>query len=232
MRDACSLDPVPLTIDVDGFIDSMHLAHRPEYAERCRRIARQGLAVARPKALYGQAYVDSVGEDTVVVDGTTLTSRVLAVNLRDVHRVFPFVATCGAELESWAAGFTDMLERFWADAIMESAVIAAATAVEKAIGSRHLDGPTGVMDPGSLEDWPLAQQRELFAIMGDVKGAAGVELTESCLMVPIKSVSGLRFPSEARYENCQLCPRDPCRGRRAAHDADLYARRYAGSGKE
>jgi len=71
------------------------------------------------------------------------------------------------------------------------------------------------------------QQRELFTLLGDTRGPVGVELTETCLMVPVKSVSGIFFPSETHYENCQLCPRETCPGRRAPYDSDLYARRYA-----
>jgi len=82
------------------------------------------------------------------------------------------------------------------------------------------------MSPGSLADWPMEQQRQLFALLGDVRGRIGVELTESCLMIPIKSISGLLFPTEIRFESCQLCPREGCPGRRAEHDPVLWERRY------
>ena len=71
------------------------------------------------------------------------------------------------------------------------------------------------MNPGPLKDWPLGEQRQLFFLFGDVKQAIGVELTESFLMYPVKSVSGIIFPTEVNYENCQLCPRENCPGRRA-----------------
>ena len=45
-------------------------------------------------------------------------------------------------------------------------------------------------------------------------------------MSPIKSVSGILFPTEVTYENCQLCPRDLCPGRRAPYDKALYERKY------
>ena len=83
------------------------------------------------------------------------------------------------------------------------------------------------MNPGSLADWPLEQQAELFEVLGDVRGAVGVELTESCLMIPIKSVSGIRFSTEVQFENCQLCPRDVCPGRRAPYDPELHERKYS-----
>lgn len=82
------------------------------------------------------------------------------------------------------------------------------------------------MSPGSLEDWPVSQQSALFSLLGDTQHAIGVQLTESCLMVPTKSVSGIRFPMEDSFESCQLCPREDCPGRRAPYDEALYARRF------
>jgi len=38
------------------------------------------------------------------------------------------------------------------------------------------------MNPGSLEDWPLTEQRVLFALLGDPQAAIGVRLTDSLLM--------------------------------------------------
>jgi hypothetical protein len=40
-------------------------------------------------------------------------------------------------------------------------------------------------------------------------------------MVPLKSASGIYFPNETEFENCQLCPMEKCIGRRAPYDPDL-----------
>ena len=50
----------------------------------------------------------------------------------------------------------------------------------------------------------------------------GVTLSESFLMIPIKSVSGILFPKEIRFESCQLCPREKCAGRRAPYEESLW----------
>jgi hypothetical protein len=81
------------------------------------------------------------------------------------------------------------------------------------------------MSPGSLADWPITQQEELFSIFGNVEDLIGVKLTESFLMVPLKSVSGIYFPTEIEFVSCQLCPREVCSGRRAPYDPDL-AKKY------
>ena len=82
------------------------------------------------------------------------------------------------------------------------------------------------MNPGSLADWPLREQRTLFALLGDVHGAIGVELTPSLLMTPTKSVSGILFPTAETFASCQLCPREECPNRRAVYDPLLFAQRY------
>ena len=71
------------------------------------------------------------------------------------------------------------------------------------------------MSPGSLEDWPIAEQTKLFSIFGDTESLVGVRLTESLLMVPRKSISGILFPSEEGFIACRLCERERCPGRRA-----------------
>lgn len=221
------LDDIPFHLEPDAVLGHLHIRGRQEYEPRALELARQAQAVARPRAMFRTAYVESRTDNTVTVEGVTFTSRVLTVNLENVHRIFPFVATCGREMAAWAATVDDMLERFWADALMEMAVHAAFRSVQRHVAERVVFGPIGTMDPGSLQDWPLEQQRELFRLLGDTRGLVGVELTDSCLIVPVKSVSGVFFPSQTHYENCQLCPRETCPGRRAPYDAELYARRYA-----
>ena len=89
-----------------------------------------------------------------------------------------------------------------------------------------MPGKTATMAPGSLSNWPLPQQRPLFDVLGDVQGIIGVELSDSFLMTPNKSVSGVRFPTEEGFASCQLCPREGCPNRRAPYDQTLYERKY------
>lgn len=82
------------------------------------------------------------------------------------------------------------------------------------------------MAPGSgaADVWPITQQKTLFAIFGNVEELIGVKLTDSCLMIPIKSVSGIFFPTIAKFESCMLCPRDVCPRRRAPYDLEMVKR--------
>jgi hypothetical protein len=81
---------------------------------------------------------------------------------------------------------------------------------------------------GAGDDWPITQQMGLFSLFGGrekVEELIGVRLTDTYLMVPIKSVSGLFFPTEVRFESCQICPREHCQGRRAAYSPEM-AKKY------
>jgi hypothetical protein len=221
------LDSIPFSVDLPKLFQTVHARPGSANARELEHLAAEAEAVARPRSMYKIGFLDSSGDDYVVVDGLQFTSRVLRVNLEDTHRVFAFVATSGVELEAWAnAGDDDLLRRFWGEAINQMAVGAAAQALLKHLAESYGVGTLSTMNPGSLADWPLAQQRVLFALLGDTEAAIGVSLTPSLLMVPTKTVSGIAFPTEESFASCQLCPRESCPNRRAPYDAGLKERKY------
>lgn len=191
-----------------------------------KELAAGAQAVANPKAVYRTVYIDEKGPDHVVIGGITFISRVLRVNLEEAQRVFPYVVTCGVEIDQWSRDFEDILFRYWIDTIKELLMRSALQILTAHIIEDHSLPRSAVMAPGSLEDWPITEQRALFSLIGDVEGLVGVRLTESLLMVPTKSISGIRFPTQGSFESCQLCPRPKCPGRRAPYEEGLYEKRY------
>ncbi len=233
------LEWIPFEPDLPALYKRLRIKPGSENAAELDRLLAAASELAHPRALYQVAYVSGRGgdgrpsdgaaergEDWVEIEGRRFTSQVLRVNLEPAHRVFPYLATCGSELQEWAEGITDMLLRFWAEAIKEAALYCAIRALEEDIELRYRPGKTATMSPGSLKDWPIQQQRVLFDLFGGEKDRIGVRLTDSLLMIPTKSVSGIRFPTEVNFESCQLCPRENCPGRRAPYDAGLYESRY------
>jgi hypothetical protein len=220
------IDDIPYKADRAALFRRLRISDDGEQAAEVDRLIAAAESVARPRALYKLAFIDERGDDYVSVDGIHFRSRVLSVNLSQAHRVFLYLATCGPEIEAWAHGLEDLLHRFWADAIQESALRSASRALHREIVDRYRPGKTSTMAPGSLSDWPLGEQRPLFRSLGDTRDAIGVSLTDSMLMTPAKSVSGIRFPTSDSFESCQLCPRISCPGRRAPYDSGLYARKY------
>ncbi|MDW8070933.1 MAG: vitamin B12 dependent-methionine synthase activation domain-containing protein [Anaerolineae bacterium] len=221
------LEDIPWQIDLAQLARQLHLTENQDALQELEQLVAQAQAIGRPKAFYALARVEAYLEQGVVVNGIELRSRVLRVNLEHVHRVFPFVATCGNELEDWSQSVSNrLLHRFWADQIKESALRSAITYMRDHLVSHYQPGQIAQMNPGSLADWPLGQQKPLFRILGTAPQRIGVRLTERMLMIPTKSVSGIIFPTETTFENCQLCPLEPCPSRRAVYDPTLYSRRY------
>ena len=139
----------------------------------------------------------------------------------------PTSARPGVELQGWADSYADdMLAGFYADAINQAVLKSAFGGFINHLANAYSLTNPSAMNPGSLGDWPINQQRPLFDLLGDVEGTIGVHLKESFLMVPTKSVSGILFPTEESFASCQLCPRDNCPNRRAPYDPELFERKF------
>ena len=172
--------------------------------------------IARPVALFGVCPVEA----NATVNGVAIPSDLAVEKLTDKNRCFPYIATCGRELEAWSERYkVDYLAEFWADEIKKKFLWHITQETLKHFKEHyHTSGHLAALNPGSLESWPVSGQRELFAILGGrdfVQETIGVIYTDSFLMLPSKTVSGIAFESEVFYENCQHCPLDRCPNRRA-----------------
>lgn len=221
------LDSIPYEPDLDALRAEFHVNPETKANDELEKLAVEARVIAKPEALYGLAFIDSEDDRAVVVEGVTFKSRVLRVNLDHQHRVFPYLVTGGTELGDWARSHQGILQSYLADMIAEQAVEAADDALEDHIQQRYRPGTLSVMNPGSLPDWPIIEQKPLFDLLGDTKETIGVELNESMMMIPVKSVSGIRFASDQAFLSCQLCPRDTCRARRSPYDPTLYEKNYS-----
>jgi len=145
----------------------------------------------------------------------------LSQNLSEVERVFPYIVTCGVELDTVAISQNDVLAGYMLDGLKELALRQAIEYLKKHLAETYgLDTERmSTMNPGSgnRNVWPIGQQRQLFRLLGDVEGLVGVRLTDSFLMTPNKTVSGILFPTEVPFVSCQLCTRENCPRRRAEY---------------
>lgn len=220
------LDNIPFEPDIPWLVKRLRIKEESVHYQELSRLLDEARAIAHPRAFYRVSYIQNRGDDWVEIEGEQFSSRVLRVNLENTHRIFPYLATCGMELQEWADGIDDMLLNYWAEVVKEAALFCAVRALFEDMEGRYRPGRTASMSPGSLQDWPIQQQVPLFKVFNSYSSAVGVNLTESLLMVPTKSVSGIRFSTETNFESCQLCPREGCPGRRAIFDPELYDSRY------
>lgn len=219
-----ALTQIAPVLDRAALLACVRVAPGSEDAAALAALIDRARAVARPKALYAEAFVEGRGDETVRIGGVTFTSRVLRRRLEGVERVFPYVATCGHELDGVALPTDDPLVQFWWDAIKAECLAAAREHLLAHLAARFRLGKTVRMSPGSgdVEVWPIEQQRELFGLLDGVTPSIGVRLTASCLMLPNKTVSGLLFPAEEDFQTCQVCHREVCPNRKATFDAAVW----------
>ncbi len=139
------LNDIPFTLDREALLKRARLKPGSANADELVHLAAQAEKIARPKALYLVAYRSDLGEDWVELEGFPFTSRVLRVNLDHAYRVFPYLATCGQELQVWVNGLADMLHQFWGEAIKEMALTAALRALNEHLQNTYQPGETSSM---------------------------------------------------------------------------------------
>ncbi len=219
--DQIEFDPSP-----EKVFKKLHVRSGKGQEDLVLSLLNEGRQIARPKALYTIAGIDQHLEDGVILNGIQMDSKVMAINLSEVHRVFPYLNTSGRELFNWTQSKKDMLEKYYAEEISQMALRAAGEYLLSHLKATYQLGKTSTLNPGSLKDWPITAQQALFELLGDPLKYIGVELMESMLMIPNQSVSGIRYSSETDFSNCELCPRENCSHRRAPYDEGLLLNKY------
>ncbi len=214
------IENIPIKLDADELVKGLRIRRNVDYIrDKLDSLIETIAPVMNPKALYSVSFVDKIEGDRVTIGDTVFTSKVVRMNLEQVGRVFPYIVTAGVELDAveLSKGQSAMLLDQVKTVVVSKAYQYLRTHLAEKYGIKKLSS----VGPGRLDEWPITQQRELFSLFGDNVDRIGVHLTKTCLMVPVKTVSGLLFPSEAGFESCELCSREKCMGRRTAFDSKL-----------
>ena len=215
------LDNIPVHLDVPMVLERLKTHRANQRVEAVvRELIEVVMPVARPKVLYRVSQVTSADGKRLAVDGVEFSHHVPTLNFSQGERVFPYVATCGLELE--ALKFPREMMKEYCLNIIKNVILTRSTQhyfQDHLKATYHLDEVSRIA-PGEAMGTTV-QQQKLFSLLGDVAGAIGVILSAHNMMVPEKSSSGIYFETNIRIESCQLCPND-CRTRRAAHDPELF----------
>jgi len=179
----------------------------------------------KPRLIYSIGKVADVTRTAVCLrNGAVIKSSKIAKSLQDCRTVVCFAATLGKEIDHQIEqlnGENRIVDAFIVDAL-------GSVAAEQLVKSFHVQmeqdcieqgkGVTLRFSPGYC-DWPLTAQDLLFKLLPAQK--IGLRLTESFMMMPRKSVTGVfgvtRTPaSMARSHNpCLICQKLDCTVRRA-----------------
>jgi hypothetical protein len=214
------LENIKASLPLDMVRRKLHIKPGSDLSQ-VRNLVDTVQQLIEPRAIYNVSYIEEKSEDSVIVGGVPLSSRVLRKNLDRVERIFPYVITLGSKLGAKQNACSDLLENYYLDTIGNLALTSVRKQLKKHLQSRFALEKMSFMAPGSLSDWPIEEQGPLFQLVGDVEASIGVRLTHSLLMIPAKSISGFYFPTEVSFYSCQLCPRKRCESRKAKYDEML-----------
>jgi hypothetical protein len=179
---------------------------------------------AYPRTTYTILDVEFVLGTRAFIEGPfTFDSKVVSQLLCKCQKVALFVATIGDELEYVACCLAEdglLLQSAVMDSVGSSAVEQAANFLHERISNtaalQGLVASKRRFSPGYC-DWNVDQQEKLFEALD--ASSIGVELTETCLMLPRKSISGIigiGLPNQGveNYNPCPVCDNTDCQSRR------------------
>jgi hypothetical protein len=164
-----------------------------------------------------------------IAETMLLTGKIITSSLREADHFAVFVATVGEGFDRWNRTIKpqdDIVRTYFADSL-GSVLVEACVAVM--LGRMEQDMAeldmfvSNSYSPGYC-DWLLIEQRKLFSFFPEQ--FCGVTLTDSCLMLPIKSVSGIvgigKDVKKRRY-SCEMCTMTNCvKNMKNRHNTIIY----------
>jgi hypothetical protein len=167
----------------------------------------------------GLAIIDTVNltKDSIVLNNETFkVGRQIAYDLKHSEKAALFLCTAGSKIGERSQELMnqgDLLEGYLIDVLGS---ITVEKAMDKISEILKIDLQktnlvcTNRYSPGYC-DWKVYDQKQLFSFFPE--NFANITLTESCLMSPIKSVSGIiGIGKEVKFNNyrCEICQSKNC----------------------
>lgn len=188
----------------------------PSLEAMIARGEREVIAASIPRHTEAVFPVD-VQEDGVTLGGTYLPSRTLAAHLRGCKEAFLTAFTLGPGVDALVKRY-ELMEMPMVPVIQACAAAYAEEQADTAQASlEEYAAARGLYlrprySPG-YGDFPLTCQHFLFDSL-QVSKKIGITLTDSCLMIPMKSITGVvglsSDPSLCHVGKCMTCSAEHC----------------------
>jgi len=218
------IESMPVVLSESRLLNKLHNGKTAASSKRTKRLihkaVKETLSVIHPRGIYRirplPGPIDRIG----VRKNASFTSKFLSRILRDSDSMVVFVITIGKEIdERIQYNITkNPSYGFILDYVAAAAAEEAAEILQQFIRETLPDDKTVTYrySPGYC-DWPLSEQKQLFREIPHEK--IGVNLSDSCLMSPQKSVSGVFGVCSAELgiksiNHCTMCKKKNCPYRR------------------
>jgi hypothetical protein len=200
----------------EGSVDTYASALVDQYIEKCRK-------VMSPSA--GYVLIESLEPESaeqIAIEGIHFqTGNIVHKMLRHSEIYALFLVTAGPEPESLARDLLEKgeyLEGYITDLVASAMVDSLADQIHDQI--RKMAASTNMKvtnrySPGYCS-WDVAEQQKLFKLFPE--NSCGISLSESSLMSPVKSISGIvGIGPNVKFNEytCEICPMKTCHFRKA-----------------
>jgi hypothetical protein len=190
--------------------------------ETARRMRERCLDLVKPRSAYSLYETVEADGDAVRIGGAEFRGKILSTVLDGSVMAAVCVCTVGRDIDDEVERLNSggnavsalVLDTMGIVALMRVRISFLNELYEREARPRGFS-TTPPYGPGQC-GWEIGEQRELFTLVD--ADSAGIRLTESCLMIPKKSVSGIvgLGPKGKVFNNipCDVCDRADCRGRK------------------
>jgi len=179
------------------------------------RLADRAESAAIPRALIMDSTLAETPEDGLTIDGTPFSIEKIRSLTEIPCRVFPFLATCGRELNTIKEGGS-IIESFWLHEIMIKALEGAVNAAIRFVQRASALDAVSLVSPGSFPGWDIHEQNKIFALFEGHAEHEGINLNSAMMLVPEHSLAGLLVPCREQHDLCALCGSVTCPRRKTS----------------
>jgi len=188
------------------------------------KIAKESLEISyklfKPKVIFKHCSIAKDKDPNFLINEIKFKNKVLYHNLSDTDICFPYIITLGKDIDPNSS--TDYLIYYYTDRIANLFLDIIREKLENHLKCEFNIDKLSKMNPGSIALWPIEENKRIFQILNDDIKETNISLTESSVIKPFKSTSGIFFYKKKPFYSCFLCRHIDCQGRKAQFDQKIY----------
>lgn len=189
---------------------------------RASELIEEAMPVLKPAYLIKRFPVEEKTPRGIIIAGQKFRSRIMAEKLQGHPYAWIYITTSGREIADYTAKVDDLFDNYLLDEIAFFGTLYA-----QEVMLHEINDAFGIcnyikLSPGTVPDWSVEDVKKFFKLLDGEYQKLNVKVLDSGLIDPLKSTSGIVFPTEDNFKECNICNQANCPNREAAFIPDVY----------